>query len=370
MSNWYDKVSEEYFPDVWDGSSYGRDNLALHALRIGKVAYSETVSAYVTPQKIEEFQASLRSIGFALFACMGDKRAFSRHDSTLVVRCPAFDKNEEGENTAADEHGKFMAWAWTNTLDIAVIDALRQFEKANPVPPPPPPKEDLAPLWMLVRRGGEFSVVQLGTLPDSVLVRTNYEPKVVEQFDAIVAEFKKPKPRGRLAIMDGPPGTGKTWLVRAAMNALRDDATCVVVPSHLVSQLEDPSLVLALAKHRNDHNGSIVLIVEDADTVLCNREDMDTKAMAGLSVLLNLGDGLYGAALDIKVIATTNRELSSLDDAVVRVGRLCEHIHIGPLKGQEVISAAARGLGIETNVSFYESIKLAELYALKNGIEK
>lgn len=53
--------------------------------------------------------------------------------------------------------------------------------------------------------------------------------------------------------------------------------------------------------------------------------------MASIATLLNLGDGILGSLLDLRIVVTTNAAKATLDEAMLRKGRLCRRIHVGPL---------------------------------------
>jgi hypothetical protein len=45
-----------------------------------------------------------------------------------------------------------------------------------------------------------------------------------------------------------------------------------------------------------------------------------------------MSEGLFGHALDLRVIATTNTPIEKLDPAVVRGGRMLAHLHFLPMR--------------------------------------
>jgi ATP-dependent 26S proteasome regulatory subunit len=132
-------------------------------------------------------------------------------------------------------------------------------------------------------------------------------------------------PCGRLVVMDGPPGTGKSYAIRALAKAV--DATFVAVAPSLVGSLSGPDLVPVLLQQKRQGR-PVVLVMEDADHALAVRTRGDLHQ---LSELLNIGDGLLGDLVDLRIVATTNAERDDLDPAVVRPGRLCRRVSMGYL---------------------------------------
>lgn len=164
------------------------------------------------------------------------------------------------------------------------------------------------------------------------MVRGNYAPDVVTQYDHIVSDFKSPTPCGRLVILEGPPGTGKTFFIRALTEEV-NNAIFVLVQPKSVESLMDPGNIPALIRAREDSEaGAIILVLEDADSVLVPRA---ADNMASISSLLNLGDGIFGNLLDIRILATTNATKQDIDPAVLRDGRLCRRIEVGAMSAEQ-----------------------------------
>ena len=185
---------------------------------------------------------------------------------------------------------------------------------------------------------GGYHLTRLGAA-GSPIERGNYDPKVLADYDHVVADLKAESPCGRLTVMAGEPGTGKTYLVRSLLAEVPKSAF-VIVPPHLVRELGSPELLPALAGARHGGmDGPMTLIIEDADKVLVNREAGD---MAAISSLLNLGDGIMGSVLDVRIIATTNAGTLELDHATQRKGRLCRRIEVGSIEASQAESIVRR----------------------------
>lgn len=203
-----------------------------------------------------------------------------------------------------------------------------------------------------------IEVMPIGELND-VLIEDNYLPEVVKDYKYICEQFTASDPVGRLAILEGVPGTGKTRLIRAMICELMDSANCILVAPNALEHLSGAAFLGALI--REHHSGlPIVLILEDADACLIKRDE-DKASLDALTGLLNLSDGILGATLDIRIIATTNAKLETLDAAVMRPGRLIRRVNLGPLPKEQAEAVFTR-LTSRTQV-FDAGATIATVYA-------
>lgn len=162
------------------------------------------------------------------------------------------------------------------------------------------------------------------------LCKENYSPGVAEAFSDLGAfvQGKTSPERGRLAIIDGPPGTGKTYYIRGLIQKF--GAPYLLASGNLVSGLSTPSFVAFILEQCEENNG-LTLILEDADDAICRR-DHAHQNLSLLSTLLNATSGILGDILNLRVLATVNVwDDDRVDEAVVRPGRLYRRVHIGNL---------------------------------------
>lgn len=220
------------------------------------------------------------------------------------------------------------------------------------------PKVSAGRVYVLVSTDKGPKLQSIGVAA-SAMERGNYNPEVVEAFDHIAEDLATNSPCGRLVIFDGPPGTGKTYLIRALLKSV-PDALFVIVPAHLIPQLSNPGMINALVDaRRNKGDLPTVFIVEDADDCLTPRAADNVNAV---SALLNLGDGILGAMMDIRLICTTNAKSEDLDSAVTRPGRLCRMVHVEALRKPVAEDVYERLTGKRVNLA--RNLTLAEVYRL------
>lgn len=188
------------------------------------------------------------------------------------------------------------------------------------------PPERTGQIYAIVRQGNRLSMQSLGNagIP---LVDTNYTPKVMEDYKFVVRDLQSEVPSGRITIMRGSPGTGKTHLIRALLMEV-PDAMFVLISPEMITSLAGPELLPLLLQYHAGLPGPIALILEDADKCLVSR---DKDNINSIQSLLNLGDGILGSLLDLRIIATTNAQELHMEEALMRPGRLSKMLEVGPL---------------------------------------
>ncbi len=199
----------------------------------------------------------------------------------------------------------------------------------------------------------------------SPLFIDNYTTDVIEDYNFVIESFKKSPPNGRICILDGEPGCGKTFLIRNILSKL--DAIFLIVPANLISSMEKPDFLPLLLRIKSDYSKPIIMIVEDGDICLVARKGDNISTIAAL---LNLSDGILGSMIDIKLIISSNAEIKDMDEAIMRPGRLCKRIHIGALDMDQANKVYQRIL--EDSSKTLEHRKhgytLAEIYHQANNL--
>jgi proteasome regulatory subunit len=136
-------------------------------------------------------------------------------------------------------------------------------------------------------------------------------------------------PKG--VLLYGPPGTGKTMIAKAL--AAETNSTFIeLVGSELVQKFigEGAKLVKDLFEMARKRAPSIIFI-DEIDSIASRRVELGTggerEAQRTFMQLLGEIDG-FNALDNVKVIAATNR-IDTLDEAIIRPGRLERHIEVG-----------------------------------------
>lgn len=225
----------------------------------------------------------------------------------------------------------------------------------------PPPHQNY--IYMLTETMGNVNFNQLPRAINSPLEADNYTEDTINKFKSIVSDMTTENPRGRIALLDGPPDTGKTHLVQSLITEIGDKANCVFVAPGDIGALTAKDSLPALINFSLSTCRLVIFICEDADEIIAPR----TKGnMSLISQVLNLGDGILGKLLDIRLILTTNSTRKEFDPAITRNGRLSEMVDVGNLTKAHAKRVYERIGGTDKN-KITKSMSLADVYALAKG---
>jgi hypothetical protein len=123
----------------------------------------------------------------------------------------------------------------------------------------------------------------------------------------------------------------------------------------MAKDISKPEFLTFLLTHPNS-----ILIIEDAENIIRDRNEITLDASQAVANLLNLSDGLLGDAMHMQIIATFNCDLGIIDKALLRKGRLIANYKFGKLdvKNARILSEKL-GFGLE-HISI--PMTLAEIY--------
>jgi hypothetical protein len=206
------------------------------------------------------------------------------------------------------------------------------------------PIETARQVFVITKRGGDLYLDSIG-MGAVTLERENYHPDVIEGYDYVVSELQSTSPAGRLVLLEGPPGTGKTFMIRGLVDDV-PKATFVIVPPKMIGELGSPEIVPLLVEEKR-RGVPLIFILEDADEAVTRRTKGSGDKLPIVSSVLNLGDGILGSLLDVRVVATTNAPEVRLDTAVTRKGRLLKRLTLKRLEADQAGGVLARLVGEE-----------------------
>lgn len=272
------------------------------------------------------------------------------------------------------------------------------------VPDPESPRVPVT-FWSLSPMGGANSRRRLIDVPPWKAVRDNYSREVCGQLVGLVGDEFAPGVNGQLLLWHGPPGTGKTFALRALAWEWREwcDLHYVTDPEVLFGERASYMLDVLLADDdgpptrararplptvrypgepvdplddlpaesadpRGANGRWRLLVLEDTGELMS--ADARERSGQGLGRLLNVVDGLLGQGLRVLVLVTTNEKLTSLHPAIVRPGRCASQILFDGLPLDEARAwLAGRCVTPDESWPGATTVRIADLFALAAGAE-
>lgn len=179
-------------------------------------------------------------------------------------------------------------------------------------------------------------------------IEDNYNDDFAAVHQTILKRLQKKNDKG-LVLLHGRPGTGKTSYIRYLITAVKKEV--IFLPPNMAAALSHPDLISLLMEHPNS-----ILVIEDAENIIMDR---DLEGRSPVSALLNISDGLLSDCLNIQLICSFNTDLSKIDTALLRKGRLIARYEFKELSTDKARQLSEK-LGFQNKID--EPMTLTDIY--------
>jgi len=203
-------------------------------------------------------------------------------------------------------------------------------------------------IYLVTRNSSGLGLVSIDINKAAVNIKTHYNDDFEEINNTIVKRLNTDYDKG-LVLLHGLPGTGKTTYIRYLTNAI--NKKLIFLPPDLAHEIATPSFLSFIIEHPNS-----ILIIEDAENIIEERRGGNSAVMSNL---LNLTDGLLSDCLKLQVICSFNTQVSKIDKALLRKGRLIARYDFKPLEKTKA-QTLSDTLGFDSLIS--EDMTLAQIF--------
>ena len=201
---------------------------------------------------------------------------------------------------------------------------------------------------LVAYKWGEIGTEKIAIIQSKLSINENYNEDLLKVHQTILKRLSQKNDKG-LVLLYGKAGTGKTSYIRHLVSKIKKNF--IFLPPHLTKEISSPQLISILTEHPNS-----IFVIEDAENVIIDRNKHENSPVA---TLLNITDGLLSDCLNVQVICTFNTNISNVDNALMRKGRLIAKYEFAELETGKAQTLSNK-LGFSSKID--KPMTLASIY--------
>lgn len=203
--------------------------------------------------------------------------------------------------------------------------------------------------------------------PDLDSLKDNYQADTYKEVNRVL-NLEEPYKYGKIILWHGPPGNGKTYLIRAAakywIKKFNIVPEVIIDPQQLFTYSRYLTTLLLRRTAKKDQPFRL-FIAEDCAQLFSS----EGRNQEGFDRLLNIADGLLGQGQKIIFLFTANEKIDDIDPAILRPGRCLQNVLIDNFTMSDAFDWLEKhGILDDHADNIKGATSLAELYAMLNGV--